>query len=122
VCAASVAQLPRDCEHLELRFKIQAVARLDLDRRNTLGGQRLHPGQSRRVQLVGRRGARGAHGGKDAAAGARDVLVACAFEALLEFAGTIAGEDEVRMAVDERRGDPATPERACIFGPVIGQG
>src|SRR5690606_37401947 len=47
------------------------------------------------------RGARCANGGDDTAAVARDLLVTGALQALLEFGGTVAGEDQVRVAVDE---------------------
>src|SRR5205085_910668 len=51
--------------------------------------------------------ARGLDGRKNAATGAGDFLVACAVEPHLEFAGTIASENQMRMTVDQARRDPA---------------
>jgi hypothetical protein len=60
-----------------------------------------------REQIVGRGGASRPDRCQDAATSARDILIARAGEALLELGGAITAEYEVRMAVDEGRGDPA---------------
>ena len=114
-----IAELPCNGEHLELGFDVQAVAGLDLDRRDAFGGERLNPGQGGRVELVRRSGPRGVDRREDAAAGSRDVLVARAFQAPLELTGTIAGEYEVRVAVDECRCYPAAAERAYVAGSIV---
>jgi Asp/Glu/hydantoin racemase len=52
--------------------------------------------------------ARGAHGRDDAAAGARDLVVACAGQPELELVRPIAAIDDVGVAIDQARRDPAT--------------
>ena len=47
------------------------------------------------------------YGRQNAAAGARDLFIADAGEALLEFACAIAAIDEMCMAIDQARRDPA---------------
>jgi hypothetical protein len=115
-----LAELSADREHLQLRLDVEAIARLDLDGRDAFGRERLDARERRCVQRVGRRCARRAHGRHDAATGARDVLVARATQALLEFFGAIAGEHEVRVAVDKRRRDPATTKRARVVHIDVG--
>lgn len=41
-----VAKLARGAQHVEFGVDIQAVAGLDLDRRNTFGNERVEPWQS----------------------------------------------------------------------------
>jgi hypothetical protein len=49
------------------------------------------------------------HGRDDAAAGARDLLIARAGQPLFEFAGAVAAIDQMGMAIDQARRDPAAP-------------
>ena len=58
---------------------------------------------------------------RHAAAATCDFLVGNATEALFEFLGTVAGENQVRMAVDERRRRPAAVERAAGDAATFGQ-
>ena len=60
-------------------------------------------------QLIFGGGARRSHGGPDAASRGRDLRVGCALGALLEFGGAIAGEDGMRVRVDE----PGHDDAAC---------
>jgi hypothetical protein len=46
------------------------------------------------------------HGGLDAAAGPRNLLIRDTAEPLLEFLDPIAAVDQVRVAIDQSRGDP----------------
>ena len=101
------AQPTRDAQHLELVGEIESVARLDLHRRDTLGEETSKTRLAGAQQFgLGRR-ARRLHGRDDPAAGTSDVLIARALQALFEFVGAIAGVDQVRVAVDEARRQPA---------------
>ena len=53
-------------------------------------------------------GASEGYGAQDASAGGSDLLVGGASDALLEFSGAIAGEDEMGVGVDKARGYAAT--------------
>ena len=85
----------------------QSIAGLDLDGGDAFGQQCIEPRQRAGDELGLAGGARGAHRGKDAAAGARDGFVAHAVQPLFEFGGAIAGVDEVSVAVDQSGRDPA---------------
>ena len=100
-----LGELPRHREAPGLVEGGQAVAALDLD-----GGGALaphlgdEPGDVGRELLVGR-GAGGGHGGADAAGG-----VALPRHPGSELVGTVAGEDEVGVGVDEAGQHRATTE------------
>src|SRR3546814_11812586 len=70
------AERARGAEHLQLVVGRQAIARLDLDRRNALGDQRVEAGQGALDPLVFAGFACRAHRRHDPAAGARDPLLA----------------------------------------------
>ena len=108
----------RGLQHPPLGRRVEPVARLDLDRRHAFGRERREPRPALRDERVGRRGARRTHRRRDAAARTRDLRVGRAFEAALEFVRAVAGVDEVRVAVDETRRDPAAAgiERARSAG------
>ncbi len=61
-------------------------------------------------QLIFRGGAGESDGAQDASAGSGDLLVGGAGDALFELGGAVAGEDEVRVGVDEAGG------YAAVFG------
>ena len=56
----------------------------------------------------------------DAAAGARDLLIGRAFQPHLEFLRPVAAEDEMRVAVDQRRGNE--PVAAILDGGIAPSG
>src|SRR5829696_3280644 len=104
---ALLAEPARGAQLSQLGLGLEAVAALDLDRRDALGEERVEPRQGGADELVLRRLAGGAHRRGDAAAGARDIGVALAGEPALELVGAVAGEDEMGVAVDQPRRDPA---------------
>jgi len=101
--AERLADAARDAQHLALVLDVQAVAGLDLQRGHAVGRAR----QRLREQLVFARGAHGAHGREDAPTGARDLLVTRALQTQFELMCAIASENDVCMAVDQCRRDPA---------------
>jgi hypothetical protein len=98
-------QRARHAQALAFVFQRQAIARLDLDRRHAFLHQGAQPRQALCQQLGFGRGAGRGDGGCDAAARARDLLIARTMQAQLEFAGAIPGIDQVRVAVDQPRRD-----------------
>ena len=99
-CSVARARGPR-AACVASRLEVEAVARLDLDRRHAfLQQRRAAAARLCSQQLVVARGARRAHRAQDAAALARDVGVARAGRAARELRGALAGEHEVRVAVD----------------------
>ena len=105
------AEPARHFQHPDLGIAVQSVPGLDLDRGGSLLGHRLQPGERASVELF--RGGRpgGAHRGHDPAAGGRQFFVARASEPRLELGAPISPEDEVGVAVDQRRGDPTSVKR-----------
>ena len=103
-------QTARGAQHLQLVLDAQAIAGLDLDGRGALCQQCIQSRQRRREQRILGGGAGGAHRGQDAAAGAGDLLVSRALQPHLEFSRAVAAEDEVGVAVQQRRGNHATAE------------
>src|SRR6185369_17785712 len=95
----------RDAQATRLVLGAEAVARLDLDRRHAFAHQGEGALAGQVEQRLVARSARRRDGRADAAAGAGDLLVGRAFEALLELAGALTGVDEVGVAVDESRRD-----------------
>ena len=104
---AQLLQLFGHAQLLALVVQGQAVAGLDLDGGHAFAQHRVQPRQAGGEQggIVG--GAGGAHGGNDAAAGAGDVGIADALQALLELVGAVAGMNQVGVAVDQAGADPA---------------
>lgn len=102
---AQVFQLLGHAQLLALVVQSETVAGFDFDGGDAFGQHRVQPGQGGFQQrcIVGLPG--GAHGGDDAAAGTGDVGIAHALQALLELARTVAGIDEVGMAVDQAGAD-----------------
>ena len=115
-----LAHPPRHPQHPPLAVEIQAVAGLDLQRGDAVGGQRARAGQRFGQQLVLAGRAHRLHRRHDAAAGAGDVLVAGALQALLELAGAVAGEHQVGVAVDQTRGDQAAAQVDDRAGQAVG--
>ena len=110
----------RGTQHRELGVDVEAVAGLDLDGRDPLGDQRIDAGEGAGEERLGGRLPGRFDGGEDAAAGPRDLLVAHPLEPHLELARAVAAVDEVRVTVDQRRGDkPAVevaPRPRCTVG------
>ena len=105
----ALGEAPRDAERLSLGGVVKAVAGLDFDRGHAFGDQGVEAPQGRAEQVLLARPARRPHGREDAAAAAGDLFVGCAREPHLELARPVAGVDEMGMAVDQPRRDPAAP-------------
>ena len=101
-------QPPRHAQLLALVLCGQAVTALDLDGAHAFGQQGLQARRGGGKQLVLAGLARGLHGADDAAAGARDLLVAGAVEPQRELMRALAPVDEVGVAVDQ----PGRDQRA----------
>jgi hypothetical protein len=101
------AQRARGAQHADFARPIEAIARLDLDRRGPFRDQRVEAGQGAGDKIALARRARGAHGRDDAAAAPRDFFIGRAFEAHLELGGAVAAVDQVGVAIDQARRDPA---------------
>lgn len=102
-----LAQPPRRLQRLHLSNALQAVARFYLKRGDAFGDQRIDARQGRRQQLVLARGPRRLHGRDDAAARPRQLLVGGAGQAQLELVRAVAAMDDVGVAIDQARRDPA---------------
>src|SRR3954465_14538137 len=104
---ALLAEPAHGAKLTQLGLGLEAVAALDLDRRDALGEERVEARQGGADERILRRLAGGAHGCGDTAARPRDIGVALAGEPALELVGAVAGEDEMGVAVDQSRRDPA---------------
>ncbi|KAG0771410.1 hypothetical protein G6F22_016498 [Rhizopus arrhizus] len=104
---AFLAQCTRHLQLLAFVGQGQAVAGFDLERGHAFGAHRQQAWAAFAGQLFRRRGAGGTHGGDDAAAGTGDLRIADALQALLELVGAVAGVDQMGVAVDQSRRDPA---------------
>ncbi len=104
---AFAAKPPRGAQLAALGREVEAVSRFDLDRGDALGDQCVEAGQGGGDELVLARQARGLHGRCDAATAFGELFVARAGEPQLELLGTVAAVDEMGVAVDEARRDPA---------------
>ncbi|MGY4430125.1 hypothetical protein ACVWWO_002602 [Bradyrhizobium sp. F1.13.1] len=111
------AEASRGGQLPHLGLGIQAVAGLDLDRGGTLGNQRIEPRQRVCYELGLACLARRGHCRDDTAAGARDLLVARALQAQLEFMGAVAAIDQMGVTIDETGRDPA-PSAIDPFGCI----
>ncbi len=104
------AERPRDAQHLGLVGECQAVARLDLHRRDAFRQHRLQPRGALIEQLLFGGSAHCTHRGKNSTAAARDVLVGGAAQALGIFARPRPREHQVGMTVDQSRCQPVTTQ------------
>ena len=95
----------RELPHLGLG--VEAIAGLDFDGGHALADQRIEPRQRAHGKVGLARLPRCRDGRDDATAGARDLFVACALEAQLEFMRAVAAIDEMGVAIDEARRNPA---------------
>ena len=107
-----LAEPPGDAELLELGVGVEPVARLDLDRGDPFVHQIAESRHRRFVErfVVGLPCS--PHGRDDPAARLGDLLVARAVEPHLELTSPAAAEDQMGVAVDQPRGDPAP---ACVM-------
>ena len=120
-----LAEAARRAQHLEFVGDGQPVARLDLDGGDSLGDQRVEPRQRARDQRILVRVACRAHRRDDPATGACDRLIGSTFEPHRPFARSVAGVDEMGVAVDQPRRDPAAgavDRLGGIEGRRIGNG
>ena len=101
------AQPARGAQRLRFVVEVEAVAGLDLDRGDAFGDQRVEARQRCAHKLVLARRARRLDRGDDAAAGPRDLLIGGAGKPHLELVGAVAGMDQMGVAVDQARRDPA---------------
>src|SRR5205085_6011383 len=101
----------RGAEHLQLGLDVEPVAGFDLQCGDAAPDQRPQPRPRGFDQFLKAGRAGGLHRGGDAAARPRDLFIARAFQPLLEFAGTIAAEDEMGVAVDQARRNPGAVQR-----------
>src|SRR5258705_7115169 len=104
----------RSAQHARLGHKIEAVARLDLDRGDALGDETIEARQAGVHEFVLGGGPRRLDGRDDAAAGARDLLVGGAGEPQLELVRAVAGIDQMGMAIDQPGRDPTAVPRDTI--------
>ncbi len=113
------AEGARHPQHFEFGLGIEAVARLDLDGGHAIGQHAVEAPErgGRQRLLVGR--PRRPHGGQDAAARARDLRIGPALKPHRPFPGAGASEDEMGVAVDEPRGQPAAVERDDIRRQLV---
>ena len=103
----SLAEPPRGAKRLFFIVEVEAVARLDLDRRDAFGDQRVEPRQRLAHELVLARRTQRLDRRDDAAACPRHFLVGRAGQPHLELVGAVAGMDEMGVAIDQARRDPA---------------
>ena len=100
-----IAELVRDIDESRLAVEGERVAGLDLDGRHATGAKFTKTFLGRSAQFVTRRGARRRDGARNAAS-----VVRCAVHASLELLGTLAGENQMRVRIDE----------AGYYGRVVG--
>jgi len=108
------AKRARSPQHLRLICQGESVAGFDFNRRHPLAQER---GQARRRaldQLFETRPPRRPHGGEDPAAARRNLCIARPAQAFGIFARTRAGKHQVRVAIDECRGEPSAPEIVAL--------
>ncbi len=112
-------QAPRHAQHACLAVERQRVAGFDLDSGDAFTQQCAGARQGGSEQGLFAGGAGGAHRGHDAAAGARDGLIADTFQALLELAGAVAGENQMRVRVDQARSDQGVARVECLPAQIV---
>lgn len=101
------AEPARGAQRFHLVVEIEPVARLDLDSGDAFRQQGVEPRQRLADQLVLAGGAERPHRRHDAAAGAGDLLIGGARQPHLELRSAVADMDQMGMAVDQSRRDPA---------------
>ena len=107
-----------DAEHAQFRVVIETVTGLGFYRCGSAAQHPVAMAACGGKQLVIRGAARKAHGAKDASAGSGDLLVGGAGDTLLEFIGAVAGEDQMRVRIDETRRNTAASrvDYGCVGG------
>ena len=115
---AMVLNVARDAQHAKLGIAVEAIARLDLDRRHAFGDQAIDTFERAGEKLLRRRRARRRDGRKYPAARAHDRLVRCALLAQFELARARSCVDQVGMTIDQPGRDEAAAER---LAPRIGE-
>ena len=110
-----LAELSGDLQQPELALGIEAVARLDLDRRAAAGHQRVQAAAALVEQLLVGCGGGALDRRGDAAAGLGDLLVGRAGAAHRMLVGARAAEDEMGVAVDQARRHPGAAERDHVL-------
>ena len=100
-------ELPHDAQHLQLALDVERVAALRLARGRAASQHLVEPAPGRDGELLVRRRARRADAADDAAAAGRDLRVGRARKAAPQLVAAIAGEDNVRVRVDQSRHDRA---------------
>ena len=116
VDVARAREAPRGAQHPHFSLALEPIPRLDLDGGDAFREQSIEAGQARAHEIVLARRPRRLHGGDDAAARPRDLLVGGAGKAQLEFVRPISGIDEVGVAIDQAGRDPAS-----VHGDAIGR-
>ena len=98
-------QCPRRPQHPQLGIEVETIARLHLDHANAFGDQRVKPRQRPLDKRRFIRRPRVTYSRNDAAPGAGDLLIARAIQPHFEFQGPVATKNQMRVAIDQRRGD-----------------
>ena len=111
---ALAREAPRGAQHPHLGLALEPIARLDLDGGDAFREQAIEARQARAHEIVLARCPRRLHRGDDAAARPRDVLIGGAGQAQLEFVRPIPGIDQMGVAIDQARRDPAAVERDAV--------
>src|SRR5690349_14370784 len=99
-------ELPGNAQHLALVFAVESVAGFHFDCGDSLSSEAVDARLGILQQLFFACLASLRHGRPDAPASAGDLLVACALQAKLELLRAIAGEDQMRMTIDQARRQP----------------
>ena len=105
-----------DPQHFEFGCRVQPVTRFDLDGGDSVRKQSLETRRRLLIQLVHTRRPGGQDGGVDATATTRYFRVAGAVQPQLELTGTIAGINQVGMAIDQSRCNQATAAILFVLG------
>src|SRR6185312_13653786 len=103
-----VCQGLRSPQHLGLILERESVSGLDLYRGDSLREQRLQPRHALLEELLRRSGPDRTHGGENSSAGLGDLLIGAPAQPLLILTRAGAGENQVRMTVDEAGCYPRT--------------
>ncbi len=116
------AQAPGGAQHLHLVGHRQPVAGFDLDRRHPFGHQRIETRQAFGNQHLLARLPDLPDGGDDAAAGPGNLLIGGTGEPHLELACPVSGKDQMGVAVDQTRRDPAPAAIDALGAAAISPG
>ena len=115
VDVALAREAPRGAQHPHLSLALEPIARLDLDGGDAFREQAIEAGQAHAHEIVLARSPRRLHGGDDAAARPRDVLVGGAGKAQFEFVRPVSGIDQVGVAIDQAGRDPAAVQATRLL-------